>query len=72
MQVGSDERIKRFFKGFYRLRPPLPKYNYTWNTSIVLDSLTSWYPNEDLTLDKITSKLVTLLALVTAHRAQKH
>lgn len=68
--LGNDERIKRFFKGVYRMRPPLPKYNQTWNTSTVLDKLASWYPNNELNLDKLTRKLVTLLALVTAHRAQ--
>lgn len=69
-RVGNDEQIKRFLKGVYRMRPPLPKYNQTWNTSIVLDTLTSWYPNENLNIDTISKKLATLLALVTAHRAQ--
>lgn len=68
--IGNDERIKRFLKGIYRLRPPIPKYNLTWDTAVVLDVLAAWYPNADLELDKITKKLATLLALVTAHRAQ--
>lgn len=68
--VGNDPRIKRFFKGVFRLRPPLPKYNITWNVSLVLDLLATWAPNEDLNLEKISRKLATLLALVTAHRLQ--
>lgn len=66
----NDNRIKRFFKGIYRLRPPLPKYNTTWDTSLVLNYIKSWYPNENLNLEKISKKLATLLALTTAHRVQ--
>lgn len=62
--------ISRYFKGIFRLRPPLPKYNLTWNIDLVLNYLSNWYPNEDLGLEKISKKLVTILALVTAHRAQ--
>lgn len=68
--IGNDDRIKRFFKGVFRLRPPLPKYSLTWNTSQVLDYLGNWHPNESLNLEKITKKLVTLLTLITAHRVQ--
>lgn len=68
--IGDDEQLKRFFKGVFRLRPPMPKYNSIWNTSTVLDYLSNWYPNENLTLEKISKKLVTLLALTTAHRVQ--
>lgn len=69
-QIGNDCRIKRLFKGIFRLRPPLPKYHYTWDTSLVLDHLAQWYPNQSLSLELISKKLVTLLALITAHRVQ--
>ncbi|XP_061721260.1 uncharacterized protein LOC133528068 isoform X1 [Cydia pomonella] len=68
--IGNDNRMKRFFKGIFRLRPPLPKYSMTWDTSVVLNSLANWYPNATLNLEKISKKLVTLLALTTAHRVQ--
>lgn len=68
--ISGNEDIKRFFKGVFRSRPPLPKYNETWDTSLVLNNLEKWYPNQELSLEKITKKLVTLLALVTAHRVQ--
>lgn len=68
--TSKDDRIQRFWKGVYRLRPPLPKYNLTWDTSIVLDSLTTWYPNENISLEQLSKKCITLLALVTAHRVQ--
>lgn len=69
-KLGEDDRVKRFFKGVFRLRPPLPKYSMTWDTSIVLNHIATLYPNETLTLDQISKKLVTLIALSTAHRVQ--
>ncbi|CAD6214566.1 GSCOCG00004117001-RA-CDS [Cotesia congregata] len=69
-KISEDDRIRRFFKGVFRLRPPLPKYDVTWDTSIVLDALAKWYPNEELSLEELTRKCVTLLALGTAHRVQ--
>lgn len=69
-RIGSDDIISRLFKGFYRLRPPMPKYSATWDTSIVLDFLANFYPNLDIDLQVLTKKLITLLALITAHRVQ--
>lgn len=69
-RLGSDDRIARQFKGFYRLRPPAPKYDTTWDPSIVLDFLSILTPNKDIHLEHLTKKTVTLLALITAHRVQ--
>lgn len=66
----NDVRIKRFMKGVYKLRPPRPRYDLTWDPSVVLNYLGNMYPNEGLTFSELTKKLVTLLALVTAHRVQ--
>ncbi|XP_039764889.1 uncharacterized protein LOC120637233 [Pararge aegeria] len=68
--ITRDNRIERFFKGVFRLRPPLPRYNVTWDTSRVLDYLAKNYPNESLSLKKLSYKCVTLLALTTTHRVQ--
>jgi hypothetical protein len=68
--VIADDKIHRFFKGVFRLRPPKPKYDITWDTSCVLDHLKTQFPNEDLTLERLTKKCCTLLSLVTAHRMQ--
>lgn len=68
--VGSDQNIKRFFKGIFRSRPPVPKYDTTWDPSIVLTFLEKRFPHDSLTLEVLSKKLVTLLALVTAHRVQ--
>lgn len=69
-EIMNNFIIKRFMKGVYKLRTPLPRYNVTWDPSVVLNYLGNWFPNEDLTFDRLSKKLATLLALVTAHRVQ--
>lgn len=68
--IGSDESIKRLLKGVFKIRPARPKYNCTWDPQIVLNLISEWYPNLDLSLEKITKKVVILLALCTGHRVQ--
>lgn len=68
--VINDDRIKRFMKGVFRLRPTKPKYNVTWDPNIVLNYLAQKWPNTDLDLETLSKKTSTLLALVTAHRVQ--
>lgn len=68
--VANDDRTSRFIKGVYRLRPPQPKYNVTWDTTLVLNKLGTQYPNESLSLETLSKKCVTLLALATGQRVQ--
>lgn len=51
--LAQDEGLTRCFKGVYRLRPPLRRYNVTWDTSKLLDYLASLCPNESLSLEKL-------------------
>lgn len=68
---SRDEKIiNRFLKGVSNLRPPKPKYNFTWNPDPVLTYLEAWYPLHSLTLKDLTFKLVTLMALTSASRVQ--
>ncbi|XP_039764285.1 uncharacterized protein LOC120636787 [Pararge aegeria] len=66
----DDTRVKRFMKGVYRLRPPAPKYDITWEPNLVLNYLSKLWPNHTLSLEDLSKKAVTLIALVTAHRVQ--
>lgn len=68
--IGSDGQIKRLLKGIYRQKPSCPKYTTTWDPKIVLDHVATWYPNTDLSLEKLTKKLSILLALCTSQRVQ--
>ncbi|XP_047996617.1 uncharacterized protein LOC125242260 [Leguminivora glycinivorella] len=69
-RIGKDERIKRLLKGFYKSKPPMPRYKATWNPSIVLNTLKTWHPCSSLSLETLTKKVVTLIALCTAQRVQ--
>ncbi|KYQ49813.1 putative tyrosine recombinase xerC-like protein, partial [Trachymyrmex zeteki] len=68
-KIGKNERVRRFFRGLSRLRPSEPKYDSTWDPKIVLEFFKD-LTNEDLSLDKLGKKLVTLLALVSGQRIQ--
>lgn len=67
---SENHNVSRFVKGVYKMRPCFPKYQTTWDTNVVLDYVSNWYPNEAIPLDKLTKKLVALLALSTAQRVQ--
>lgn len=69
-EIGQDNRIKKFCRGVSKKRSPKPKYNFTWDPKIVLDFLSKWTPNNELCLEKLSLKLVKLLALITGHRFQ--
>lgn len=62
--------MKRFFKGAYNIKPPLPKYSSTWDPSPVIKFLESQFPLETLSLQQLTYKLIMLMALTSAHRLQ--
>lgn len=68
--LGSDEKIRRFFKGVSVLKPSKPKYALTWDPTPVIEYLASLWPQEDLNLELLTRKLATLLILVSVQRVQ--
>nr|CAI5841576.1 unnamed protein product [Callosobruchus analis] len=53
----------------YKLHPPTPRYDSTWDPDIVLSYLKTLYPNS-LSLELLTKKLVMLLALSSGQRVQ--
>lgn len=67
---ADDLRMRRFFKGIFKLRPVTPKYDYMWDPKIVLDHMHSLGDNDTLTLGQLASKLATLLILTTTQRIQ--
>lgn len=56
-------------KGVFKLRPPIPKYDSTWDVKIVLDFLRK-IDNNTCSLKELSLKCTTLLALVTGQRMQ--
>lgn len=69
-KVGQDERVKRFLRGVFKLKPSFPRYTTTWDPNIILNYLAGMFPNQSLSLDQLSKKLVVLLALATGQRCQ--
>lgn len=68
--VGSHPLVSRFIHAVYQTRPCLPRYQCTWDTSVMLNYLKTLSPVKDLKLKDLTLKLVMLIALVTGQRGQ--
>ena len=56
-------------KGIFRLSPPRPRFNYTWDVRLLLEYLSTLEPLGSLTTKQLSFKLVSLLALTAAARA---
>lgn len=69
-KITLDDNVNRFIKGVYRLKPPNPKYSATWDTNKVLDFVSKFYPYTDITLEDLSRKTITLLAIASAQRMQ--
>jgi hypothetical protein len=68
--AGAHPLVIRFLKGVYNLRPPQARYVTVWDPTIVLNYLKGLGPAKSLGIKDLTLKLVTLMALVSAQRAQ--
>lgn len=69
-KIAADHRVKRLLKGAYNLRPAGPRYDSTWDPQVVLSYFSNQPTNNELSLKQLSKKLITLLALITAHRMQ--
>lgn len=67
---NDENLIHRYLKGLRNIKPPRARYSNTWDPHSVLMYLKNLYPLEELSLENLTLKLVTLLALISAHRMQ--
>lgn len=68
--VVTNDCVNRFLKGAYKIKPPNPKYNITWDPSIVLVYLANYFPYDKITLHDLAHKCITLLAIASAQRMQ--
>lgn len=68
-KIGDDPLISRFMKGVFRMNPIKPKYNATWDVSIVLEYIKNQAVPES-SLTKLSEKLAILLLLTTGQRLQ--
>lgn len=69
-KMGDHYLVVRFLKGVYMEKPPQPRYDFTWDVSLVTNYLEDLNSCDSLKLKDLTLKTVTLSALVTAQRSQ--
>ena len=69
--IGQHPMVTRLMKGVYNLRPPRPRYTYTWDADMVIQYLERMGDNADLALKNLSQKLVLLMALATASRTSE-
>ena len=56
--------------GFQKLKPSKPKYNCTWDVSVVLNYLAKLGTNMEISIEMLGKKVLTLLALTSGQRLQ--
>ncbi|XP_046570164.1 uncharacterized protein LOC124278507 [Haliotis rubra] len=69
VQFGQHHLVIRFMKGIFNLRPSFPRYNVTWNVSVVLQYLKA---QSDSDLKELTTKLAMLLLLLSGRLQSLH
>jgi len=68
LAIGNHPLVSRLMKGMFNSRPPVPKYNSSWNIETVVSFLTNQYKSSALTVLQLAKKAVTLLAITNADR----
>ncbi len=62
ISIGSHPLVKHLLKAAYQIRPVFPRYQFMWDTSIVLTYLRDLPLLQDMNLKTLTLKLVMLCA----------
>ena len=64
--VGKHPKVSHLMSGVFNLRPPQPRYGFTWDVEIVLSLFKSW--PYILSPKQLTIKTTTLLGLIAISR----
>ena len=70
-KVGQLQLIKQIMKGAFNSRPPMPRYQQTWDVDKVLNHLSSLGDNKNLSLKQLSQKTLILMALASAGRVSE-
>ena len=65
--ISSHPLIIRLLKGIFHVRPPKPRYEFIWDTDLLLKFLKTLHPAV-IPLKLLTLKTVTLLTLLSGQR----
>ena len=68
--IGSHPIVSKFMRGVFNMNPPAPRYLEVWDVRVVLNHLRKLAPAGTLSLKQLTHKVVVLIALISAQRAQ--
>ena len=69
--VGQHPLVVRLMKGIQNSGPAMPRYQCCWDINKVLDYIKSLPANENLSLDMLTGKLATLMAITAPTRSSE-
>ena len=67
---GQHPLVCRFIKGIFECRPSLPRYQESWDVTVVLAYLAKLGPPEKLNLKNLTLKVFIMMALLSGQRHQ--
>ena len=70
IKVGQYPLVSRFMSGLFNHKTAFPRYTETWNPQIVLNYLKTFPAVDSMSLKQLTLKLLMLMALLSAQRAQ--
>ena len=68
-EIGQHPLVKRLLRGAFNQRPPKPRYEVTWNVTLVLDYMDTLGESQDLSLQELSWKMVMLMALTRPSRS---
>lgn len=66
-KIGDHLLVSRFMKAIYKTKPSRPRYDSTWDISLVLRYIEKMRPAFELSLREITVKIILFLVITTAH-----
>ena len=69
--ISQHPLVTRLRRGVYNLRPPKPRYSFTWDVDIVVQHILNMGENSTLSLKSLSQKLAFLMALVVASRTSE-
>ena len=71
VSFGKHPMISRLLKGMFRQRPALPKYTVTYDASEVISFMASDAISSSETLEMLSYKLATIMALLSGSKVSK-
>ena len=67
-KLSSHPLIKRFMKGVFNSKPPVPRYSVIWDLGQVLTYIRNMGEDQTLSLKHLTHKVAALMMILSAQR----